>query len=258
MSNNLDATWRGLVAAATIAASLAAAAPALAGADDLPGKMSATATVTTDYYFRGINQSTDGSPSPAVQGSFDYALPILGDQLGLRAGVWGSSIEFADANLEVDFTAGLNGAVGDLSWDAGFIYYYYPGTLGSENFDYWEIAGKLAYAIGPVTPTIGLNYSPDYFAASGDGYYLWGGADLAVNKLIGIERTLTLYFRVGHQWIEKNANFGTPDYYDFKLAGAVEFFGFNMELAYIDTDISDSVCPKLCGSAVVFTVSRTF
>jgi hypothetical protein len=109
-----------------------------------------------------------------------------------------------------------------------------------------------------VTPVVGLNYSPDYFAASGDGYYLWGGADLAVNKLLGIERTITLYGRVGHQWIEKNALFGTPDYLDFKIAGVVEFFGFNLELAWIDTDIEESVCPNLCGSTVVFTVSRTF
>jgi uncharacterized protein (TIGR02001 family) len=256
MLANLFSNRRALAAA--FAASLAAAGPALAGPDDLPGKVAATATVTTDYYFRGINQSTDGSPSPAVQGSLDYSLPLLGDSLGLRAGVWGSSVEFADANLEIDFTGGLTGMIGDLTWDAGFIYYYYPGTASANNFDYWEIAGKLAYAIGPVTPVVGLNYSPDYFAASGDGYYLWGGADLAVNKLLGIERTITLYGRVGHQWIEKNALFGTPDYLDFKIAGVVEFFGFNLELAWIDTDIEESVCPNLCGSTVVFTVSRTF
>ncbi|MGE0747782.1 MAG: TorF family putative porin [Rhodospirillales bacterium] len=257
MSLQQNFAWRGLAAAA-FAAVIAVAGPAVAGPDDLPGKVSATATVTTDYYFRGINQSTDGSPSPAVQGSLDYALPIMGDSLAFRAGVWGSSVEFGDANLEMDFTGGFTGMVGDLTWDAGFIYYYYPGTASSNNFDYWEVAGKLSYAIGPVTPVIGINYSPDYFAASGDGWYLWGGADLAVNKLIGIERTVTLYARIGHQWIEKNANFGTPDYLDFKIAGVVEFFGFNLELAYVNTDIDDSVCPNLCGGTVVFTVSRTF
>ena len=99
MLADLVSNRRRIAATALAAAVMAVAGPASAGPDDLPGKVSAMATVTTDYYFRGISQSTDGSPSPAVQGSLDYALPILVDSLGFRAGVWGSSVEFGDAKI---------------------------------------------------------------------------------------------------------------------------------------------------------------
>jgi uncharacterized protein (TIGR02001 family) len=57
--------------------------PSVAMAEE-KSPISANVSITTDYLFRGITQS---SHSPAIQGGFDYA-----HDSGLYLGTWGSSV----------------------------------------------------------------------------------------------------------------------------------------------------------------------
>src|SRR6476620_458456 len=79
---------RGLVAATALAASVLAAAPALADETAPPSEfiVSGNVALVTDYRFRGLSQS---SGDPAIQGGIN-----VNHSSGLYVGVWSSSTSF--------------------------------------------------------------------------------------------------------------------------------------------------------------------
>jgi uncharacterized protein (TIGR02001 family) len=227
----------------------------------IPGDFTATVALTSDYTFRGISQTDSG---PAIQGAIDYSY-MFNDAIGLYAGVWGSNVDFDDgdeANLELDLIAGLKGTISGFIWQAGVIYYAYPGAeVGGDKYDYVELAAKLGYDFDFVAITGGINYSADYFFETGDGLYL--SADAAV-PLKFLPYEIALAFHVGHQSIEENARFGAPDYYDWSIGVSGKVQGFTLALTYVDTDIDKSECfpgsglTKTCEGRVVVSVARSF
>jgi len=236
-------------------AALGCAGDVLAG--DSPHQFSANVAITTDYRFRGISQTSE---DPAVQGGFDYAY----GPLGFYAGVWASSLDFNvpdpdPADVEIDFYAGLAGRFGGgLDWDAGVLYYAYPGSdtgPGAADYDYVEVYGSLGYDFGPLALTGGLNYSPDYFFESGDFLYLYG--ELEVPLVHG----LVMAAHLGRNEIDDNAQFGTPDYSDWSIGVSRTFGAFTLDLSYVDTDLGESECfggTPVCDAAAVFTVSAAW
>ena len=216
--------------------------PAFAG--DSP--FTANVALTTDYVFRGISQSNE---EPTIQGGMDWTDAAT----GLYAGVWGSGVDFSDATTEMDAYGGMSGTVDDLTWDLGAIYYYYPGADDSKNYDFWELAASVGYDFGYMQTTASLNFSPDYFASSGNSYYP------AVNVTVPLPYGITADAGYAYQWIEDNSAFGTPDYGTWSLGLGYEVEGFNLALKYIDTDLKEPTeCADGCSQRVVFTVSRSF
>lgn len=216
-------------------------------------EFSGNVALTSDYIFRGISQTSE---DPAVQGGFDYA-----HDSGFYLGTWASSLEFGEdssvvdpASMELDLYAGYSGNInGALSYDVGVLRYMYPGASKSLNYDFTEIGGSLAYDFGAAAVTVGLYYSPDYFASSDKAIYYY--ADVAVP----LPAEFAVNFHVGHQTIDDNATFGTPDYTDYKVGVSKEIAGFGLALDWVDTDLSKSECfggSNLCDSRVVFTVSK--
>ncbi|MCP4043220.1 MAG: hypothetical protein GY731_14895 [Gammaproteobacteria bacterium] len=225
-------------------ACILAAGPLVANAD-----ISANVGFVTDYLFRGISQTDN---SPAIQGGFDY-----NHDSGFYVGIWGSSIDFADG-LEADYYAGFSSEFSNgLGWDAGVIYYDYPGdhdTGGLEN-DYAEIYGSLSYDFGPAAVTGAVNYSGDYFADSDDAVYYALGVDVPLPWELGLS------LHVGHQDIDNNTNFGTPDYTDWSIGLGRSYSGFDFGLTYSDTNLSKRECfggGNTCDGTVVFSVAKSF
>ncbi len=63
--------------------------------------LSANVGFFSDYVFRGVSQTDEAM---SIQGGFDYE-----HETGLHAGVWGSNVDFnnaQDGSLELDITAG--------------------------------------------------------------------------------------------------------------------------------------------------------
>ena len=211
--------------------------------DMIPGEFSANVALTSEYFFRGISQSDD---RPAIQGGFDWSHDI-----GVYAGIWGSNVDFFDAVVEIDYYAGFSKEIDAFSFDVGGIYYSYPGAMNSLDYDFFEVYGSAGYDFGFASVTAGLNYSPNYFGDSGSAVY----SSLAVNVPIGE------YFyagaNVGYQTISDEMKFGLPDYVDWGVNAGATYKGFDFNIAYTDTDLSDSECDDLCG-AVIFTVSKSF
>ncbi len=228
-------------------------------AGDLPHEFSANVAMTTDYVFRGLSQTSE---DPAIQGGFDYSY----SRFGFYAGVWASSLDFGvadpdDADIEVDFYGGFGGkfAIGNgLGWDIGGLYYLYPGSdtgSGVADYDYVEVYGSLSYDFGPLSASVGAAYSPDYFFESDDGLYV--NVDVDVPLPYG----LNLAGHVGHQDIDDNAQFGTPDYTDWKIGISKDIGMFTFDVSYYDTDLDTAECfggGDVCDGRAVFTVSSAW
>ena len=250
-----------LAAAGTVAWAVSATAADDKGLDlNIPGEFSATVTVTSNYVFRGITQSDN---DVALQGSFDYSVGLT-KSINLDLSAWASSIDFNDgdqATVEIDYTGGFSGSIGNFSWGAVAIYYSYPSAAGRLNYDYVEGAVTAGYDFGLASVSAGVSFSPDYFASSGDAWY----KSLDVSVPIKLPASPTIGLHIGHQDIAKNAVFGTPDYVDWSIALGVKVEGFDIEVKYKDTDLKKSQCfggvggtKHFCSAAAILTVSRSF
>lgn len=201
-------------------------------------QFSANVALSTDYIWRGISQTDNG---PAISGGFDYA-----HALGFYAGIWASNVDFGDgdgSNIEIDVYGGYGGEFKGVSFDVGVLHYDYPSE-SVNNFD--EVYAGLGYGF----LSIMVSHSNNGFAESGDATYYEAGADFELPLGVGLS------LHAGHYELDE----GADDYNDWKIAVSKEYHGFNFELAYTDTDLSDADCgdDSLCDAHGVFTVSKEF
>lgn len=156
----------------------------------------------SDYRYRGISQSRLQS---ALQGGVDYA-----DKSGFYVGTWGSTIKWikdagGDANVELDVYGGYKGAVGEVSYDVGFLRYEYPSNKLAVSANTNEVYGAATY--GPAT----LKYSHAVsnlfgFADSKNSYYV----DLSATFDLGGGYSLVPH--VGYQSVKNNDAYSYTDY----------------------------------------------
>ena len=105
----------------TLVASALVAASGVAQAE-----LGASLGVASNYYFRGVTQTSDNA---AVSGSVDYA-----NDSGFYLGTWMSNVDFGrdengedyKADMEVDFYAGFANDIGDsgFGYDLSVLYYW--------------------------------------------------------------------------------------------------------------------------------------
>lgn len=237
--------------AAILAATTAMPAFAQDTAPPEPITISGSATVASDYRFRGVSQT---DKNVAVQGGITVA-----HESGVYIGTWGSNLAgwgtFGGANLELDLIAGYKHTFGDATVDAGVTWYTYPG--GFDETDVVEFYGKVSGTAGPATLTAGVFYAPkqtslSYVTASatplipGDGrkednIYLSGDA------AAGVPNTpVTLKAHIGYS--DGNPGLGpngtsmapTGKYWDWLLGADFAYKNLTLGVAYVDTDLSNS------------------
>ena len=216
--------------------------------------VSGSATIATDYRFRGVSQS---DREMAVQGGITVA-----HEGGFYVGTWASNLSgwgtFGGANMELDLIGGYKAKLADnATLDAGLTWYMYPG--GADKTDFAEPYAKLSGTAGPATLTAGVAYAPKQQAigkwdATGadavagvytspgdkdDNLYLWGDGAL------GIAGTpITAKAHVGHSWgqdgLGPNATAVAPtgEYWDWSLGADATWHNLTFNVSYIDTDIS--------------------
>jgi len=216
--------------------------------------VSGSATIASDYRFRGVSQS---DRRMAVQGGITAA-----HDSGFYTGIWASNLAgwgtFGGANMELDLIGGYKATLADdATLDVGLTWYLYPG--GADKTDFAEPYAKLTGTAGPATLTAGVAYAPKQQAigkwyATGadavagvytspgdkdDNLYLWGDGALA---LAGTP--ITAKAHVGHSWgqdgLGPNATAVTPtgDYWDWSLGADATWHSLTFNLSYVDTDIS--------------------
>lgn len=233
-----------------------AAAPAFAEDKVLPGEFSGSVSLLSDYVLRGISQTDEAA---ALQGSIDWS-----HDSGIYLGVWGSNVDFNEAaptdgaSAEVDLYAGYASEFGALSYDIGIVHYAYPGADAALNYDFVE--GILALGYSPLEGLdLGAKYafSPDFFLGTDNAHYLEG--QVAYGFDIGLP--VSLGATVGHQWIENNTRWGTPDYMNWSATASVNVDGVDLGVTYHDTDLSKTECfagADFCDARAVAFVAYGF
>jgi uncharacterized protein (TIGR02001 family) len=197
-------------------------------------EMTGNVTLTSDYAFRGISQTEE---SAALQAGLS-----LTDTSGFYLTLWGSNVDFlTQGTLELDVMLGWSGAIrGDWSADIGVMRYGYPNsTIDGANF--YEVYGSLSYQ----NLTVGLAYSDDYFANSGNFIYLHA------NYAYALTDNLTLELHLGQN--EYNDN--SASYMDWSVGLSTELFDTTLSLTYVDTDIKQLY---LADKRIIIAIAKRF
>ncbi|MEG8038912.1 TorF family putative porin [Sphingomonas sp. LR60] len=245
--------YRFVIAAAFCA--VPATVEAQAAPEDQPAvAVSGSATIASDYRFRGVSQS---DRNMAVQGGITIA-----HESGVYVGTWASNLAgwgtFGGANMELDLIAGYKAKLNDAATlDVGLTWYMYPG--GAAKTDFAEPYVKLSGTTGPATLTAGAAYAPKQQAigkwyATGadatagtytspgskdDNLYLWGDGAVAVAGT-----PVTAKAHIGHSWgqdgLGPNATAVSPTgaYWDWSVGADVTFDKLTLNVSYVDTDIT--------------------
>jgi uncharacterized protein (TIGR02001 family) len=230
--------------AATPITAIAVAPPAEDGGATAPPPeftINGSATLVSDYRFRGISQT---NLQPAIQGSI-----TVSHASGFYATVWSSSTsgyvtQTGNGSQEIDLIAGFKKTTGGVTLDAGVLYYVYPqsrpaGDPSHSNF--FEPYADVAYTIGPVTAKVTVNYAPSQKALaldqgqSGllkghDNVYLAGDLSASIpNTPIGLTA------HVGHSWGPTWLTLG-KEYTDYGFGATLTYKQVVLGVSYVDTD----------------------
>ena len=231
------------------------AAMVLATSAAAAAEFSGNVTYASDYRFRGISQ---GDRSQAIQGGFDIAA-----ENGLYFGTWASNVTFSGASVEVDYYAGWAGDLGEnTALDVGVLWYNYPEDDANPDLDYFEVYAS----VDVFDATLGLAYSPDYFAETDAFIYLYGDYSLSLSD------NWALDFHVGYNLFDDDAAFAAfigpaagedpgDDYIDYSVGVSTSGLGLDWSLAFIATDLDEDECfggTKLCDETAVLSISKSF
>lgn len=232
--------------------------PALALAEE-SSPLSGNITLTTDYLFRGVSQTTN---KPAIQGGFDYAHPS-----GVYVGTWASSVDWVTTkdnnSLEIDLYGGYAGNMGDFGYDVGYIRYIYPGnrngTGPTPDTSEVYVSGSWAFLTLKYSHTISNHFvawaGPTGEKTRGSGY-LELSAEYDIGDGWGIS---------GHIGRQRVKNFGDASYTDWNL-GVSKDVGFGtVALMYSNTNAKDlpytwgaNADKKVADGRVVLSFSKEF
>ena len=228
-----------------------------------------SATVVTDYRFRGVSQT---DKNVAIQGSI-----TVSHESGFYVSVWGSSVDsYVPASFaghqEVDVIGGFKKTFSGTTFDIGALYYVYPKTklsaLDTSSSDFIEPYASVSHTFGPVTAKATVNYAPkqkalalDQIGPKQDNLYLAGDFSAAIPKTpIGL--TAHIGHTWGPSWLATDFN-GSKGYTDWGLGATVTYKALTFGVQYVDTDADfrDVLDPKfktISGAGVVGTVGVSF
>lgn len=221
------------------------------------GEVSANVGFYSQYVWRGEQQNAGQS---AIQGGLDYGVTLLDTYVDFYVGIWGSNVSGGTNSLsgnELDYYGGLTGAVpfieDYLSWDAGILYYDYPGMTDetSPTPDFVEYYGSLSTSVPLGITDLGLSYyygySPTGFAGAYDYDYQNVGMELPIPStpfVIGGTLGFTgVDTEGGNQYSDYSAYIGTSA---FSVDWGLTFTTVSGYGADVDSD------------QIIFSVSRSF
>jgi len=193
---------------------------------------------TTDYELRGISQTDH---RPAVQGYFEADYTVT-NWLTLYAGLWGSNVAFADA--ELDITGGARFSYGIFGLDVGYDHYAYPQ---GGSISYGEFYVKPSVKVTDWLTLSGQIWGGDNFGNGGNSaWYYEGDAAITLPQFLPWGIGASLSGGVGYQTYA--AAIGNTDYTTWNAGVAFNYKAITLDLRYWDTD-TDATSAAQCASA---------
>lgn len=200
---------------------VAGALLAVAGAAGAAG-LTITPTVVSDYDWRGFSQTNDKLDGdifggPAFQLGANYGL-----ENGVYFGAWGSNVDTAGADVEVDLFAGFAGgdAADGLGYDVGANFYYYPGGDARVNF----LEAYAGISSGMFSGKVW--FSPEFSSTEDSSIYIEG------NVTYPLPANFSLVGHLGYSLGD-----AYPDeYMDYSVGVGYTFDKFNLGAKWVSTD----------------------
>ena len=204
--------------------------------------------VATDYVFRGTTQSAGGpSAGASITAVWNQAfyLGVAGAAIS-----WPIANGLSDPSAEIDLFGGVRWSMGQWSFDAGAIYYYYPKEIPFDS-EFWEVYMIAKYAVSDQLTVGGsINYSPDYLKYGIDGT---AGALNFAWTVPTSYADLSFYTsgEIGYVWLGDTSSGGTfvPDYAHWNLGFGWTWKNITLDLRYHDTDLSGDGCLGIWNTA---------
>jgi uncharacterized protein (TIGR02001 family) len=216
-----------------------------------PSKLTAGATLMTDYIYRGISYSAH---HPAVAAYLDA-------QYGWLYGYTNfNSVKFStDAAVEVTMAVGARPVLGPFEFDIGAAYYYYPGEIGPERSNYWEAHATVSHKLtDQVTLAPTIAYAPNVWQTGAWGTY--AAATLSYDlpsEFLPPDLSWTLSFDLGRWWFGPTTSGGgvsaaggglpLPSFTNWRAGLMFNYRVFKLGLNYTDTNLSRENCFVLTG-----------
>jgi uncharacterized protein (TIGR02001 family) len=202
----------------------------------------------SDYIYRGTTLSDH---KPAVGAAIEVAFAQF------YTGVSVASVKLpTQPAAEIAVSGGVRRKIGDIDFDLGATYYFYPGeTLVdmAKGIEYWEATIRATRRIAEAFRVAGgIAYSPDvsntgawsWYAAAGLGYDVPSSvlpANLGVSFTGG----------AGYSWFGNQSQdlggFPLPAYLNWQAGVTFTRKIFNLDLRYYDTNLSKENCFVLTG-----------
>ena len=206
-----------------------------------------SATVVSDYRFRGFSQSNEEA---AIQGGF-----TIGHDSGLYVGTWGSSIGFNNGT-EIDVFAGYSTELtSGLTGDIGATLYLYPGVGGTTVI---EPYASLTGTVGPASVKGGIAWAPGGQKSLGkdSGIYVYSDVGVAIP-----DTPVKLKAHLGYAKSDSFLGGLDGDVIDYSVGVDFTWKVLTLGVAYVNTD-----APKFGGykesvgadGAVIFSLGAAF
>jgi uncharacterized protein (TIGR02001 family) len=203
----------------------------------------------TDYIYRGTTLS---ARQPAVGAAFEAALGLF-----YGSGTIASVKLPSQPVAEVSMGAGVRPKLGDVQFDLGAIYYFYPGEtppIGvTGGINYWEATARAETTLGELLRVAGgFAYSPNVsntgawskYAAFGLGFDLPG-------KLLPPDISASASAAMGYSWFGNQyaalGGFPLPAYLNWHAGVTFTRKNLNLDLRYYDTNLSKENCSVFTG-----------
>ena len=206
-----------------------------------------------------------------------FVLPILGpttvrDSIGLLADSFIDPFAhvtlrekelFSISGNELDYYGGFSGAVPLLedyfSWDAGFLYYDYPGMTdentanGERNVDFFEYYASVGLAVPNPVTDIGISY---YFGYSPSGFQ----ADEYDYHNVGMEIAVpnTPFTISGAAGFTGNEMEGGNAYTDYIASISTSAFGVDLGISFTTIDGYGGVNEDIESDQIIFSIGKSF
>lgn len=199
--------------------------------------------IVSDYIYRGVTLS-DRKPAvgAAIEATYEQ----------LYAGLTVASVKLpTQPAAEISMSGGVRPKLGPVDFDAGVIYFSYPGenpAAESKGINYWEAAIRAETRLSEsVRVGGGFAYSPNVsntgawssYAAAGFAY------DLPA-RLLPADISVSFTSAAGYSWFGNQSaelgGFPLPTYLNWQAGVTITRKAINLDLRYHDTNLSKENC----------------